>query len=524
MELSDHDLRQIDERYLDELPETELREVSKKLCRELKAARERLNQTPKNSSRPSSTQAPWESVSPESEPDRKTKSNDSSTGSSSTKPKKPPEHPVTEQTDSPPARKPGRQPGAQGYGRTTTLPVTEHRIHKPSHCAACNRRLDEHTDFVGFTARYELELDIGKPEQPGLRVRHIKHAYYQAGCSCGHQTRAEPGRCDDEAQWSVKLSEWRLCGPRLASLIVCMTFHLRVSRRNIQAFFADWLHIDLSPGTINACIHELGRAVEPVVQDQLLPELVNSPQMCVDETPWKEGMQLLWLWVFQSATTVVFCIGKRNRALFLRILGEKFEGILMSDGFSVYRDYSNRLRCWAHLVRKARGLAQSLDVEAQEFGETILLALYLLMHNIYRLRDGPPPAEAEEIHRQNEILRTMLQKCCTLYQDHPQEKVGRLAREFLYDWNVIMRVVDEPHLPLTNNAAESALRPWVILRKLTSGSRNTQGSRVVALLASVIGTCRLRALNPWEYLAEVLEQRRKGLPAPIMPITVGISG
>ena len=102
--------------------------------------------------------------------------------------------------------------------------------------------------------------------------------------------------------------------------------------------------------------------------------------------------------------------------------------------------------------------------------------------------------------------------------------MGSLAREFLYDWNVIMRIVDEPHLPLTNNAAESALRPWVILRKLTSGSRNTQGSRVVALLASVIGTCRLRALNPWAYLAAVLEQRRKGLPAPLMPLSVGISG
>ena len=45
----------------------------------------------------------------------------------------------------------------------------------------------------------------------------------------------------------------------------------------------------------------------------------------------------------------------------------------MSDGWQVYRQYLQRLRCWAHLTRKAEGLKGSLDTTARLFGEQIAL-------------------------------------------------------------------------------------------------------------------------------------------------------
>jgi hypothetical protein len=67
MHLADHDLRRIDEAYLDGLSPEALREVSKRLCHDLKEARERLNQTPENSSRPPSTRAPGSETPSETE-------------------------------------------------------------------------------------------------------------------------------------------------------------------------------------------------------------------------------------------------------------------------------------------------------------------------------------------------------------------------------------------------------------------------------------------------------------------------
>jgi transposase len=70
---------------------------------------------------------------------------------------------------------------------------------------------------------------------------------------------------------------------------------------------------------------------------------------------------------------------------------------------------------------------------------------------------------------------------------------------------------------LTNNEAERALRHWVIARRIGMGTRTAQGTRAFAHLASVIETCRKRAVSPWPYLAEVVRQRRQGLRAPPLP-------
>jgi transposase len=62
-----------------------------------------------------------------------------------------------------------------------------------------------------------------------------------------------------------------------------------------------------------------------------------------------------------------------------------------------------------------------------------------------------------------------------------------------------------------------ALRHWVIARLISQGTRTPHGSRVFAILASVIDTCRLRGLSPWTYLASVIAERRQGQPAPELP-------
>jgi len=56
----------------------------------------------------------------------------------------------------------------------------------------------------------------------------------------------------------------------------------------------------------------------------------------------------------------------------------------------------------------------------------------------------------------------------------------------LNDWDTIFTVLDHPHLPLTNNEAERALRHWVILRKLIYGTRTEQGSCVFLLFLRVL--------------------------------------
>ncbi len=78
-------------------------------------------------------------------------------------------------------------------------------------------------------------------------------------------------------------------------------------------------------------------------------------------------------------------------------------------------------------------------------------------------------------------------------------------------------MLSHPDWPLTNNAAERALRHWVVLRKISYGTRTETGSRIFALLASVIDTCRQRGHSPWPYLRQAIRERRAGLPLSSLP-------
>jgi len=78
----------------------------------------------------------------------------------------------------------------------------------------------------------------------------------------------------------------------------------------------------------------------------------------------------------------------------LSILGPLFNGWLISDCFWAYREFDNRLRCLAHLQRKARGLQETLDGQGRAFGEALLNALAAVMDSVYAASEGPDTPSA----------------------------------------------------------------------------------------------------------------------------------
>lgn len=527
MYLSDFDLQQLDEQKLMALPAKRKDGLLVKLLWDLKEARERLKANSQTSSRPPRSDPPWHGIVSRDEESEASGNADSAVdpdaddegAASAAKNAEPKGLATPAEADTPtgaakgPGKKAGRQPGAPGHSRQVTLPINDTVIHAPESCVRCGEALDP-TEFVAHGGLYVLDLDTDlNADLPGLRVRHDKHLYGEIACDqCGHVNRSEPGRCRAEPGWSVALSEWHLVGPMLVSLLVCFSHRMHLSRRLTQEFLRDWLGVALSTSTINQCIHEAGRAVEPI-EEQLVEELQQEVLAYADETPWKEWGQLLWLWVLVTPTICLYFIGYRSKEILANVLGEGFVGWLMSDGYKVYRRFLKRLRCWAHLLRKAEGLKESLSTEARAFGQATHNLLNDLMIAIHEAREGPPVDLTPRFRDRLESFRRL----CEKHQDSAHEKTRALAREFLNDWEAFWIVVAHPYLPLTNNEAERALRHWVIARLLSQGTRTEQGTRAFALLASVIDTCRRRHILPWPYLAKVIAERRKGNSAPPLP-------
>jgi len=419
-------------------------------------------------------------------------------------------------SSNPPKRKAGKQPGAPGYGRTQVIPESKLEVHRATRCAACGADLPDDAPFEAKTGFRVIDIKENDDGQWGIVLECTLHHFGETLCSCGHRTLVMPGRGDSyesaDGTVNTSLSEWRLIGPRLASLIVFLTYRMRLSRARVQEFLQEWFGFYVSIGTIDNCLREAALAALPVYL-LLLSAMAREPMVHADETPWYEKKSIPWLWVFISSTIVLFVIGKRRHEVLLSVLPADFIGWLMSDGLGLYRLLPNRLRCLAHLIRKARGLAESLTEDARDFGETALAMLGAVLG--YRLGEIP-------LETVREILAMFRQCCGLVINETDHQKTLELAKEFLNDWDAIWKVVEHPELPATNNVAERILRHWVIARQISHGTRTAEGSQAVAVLASIIETCRLRGIKIWDFLTQVITARRRGETPPTLPLPVAV--
>ena len=321
-----------------------------------------MHQGPENRSRPPSRRAPWERTS-----GGPVSTEDPEDGERAPEPAEVAEIPPAA---TPPVHKAGKQPGAPRMGRTQVFQAHEEHAHYPAVCAGWSQPL-ESAGAVAYTGFQSVDLHWGDPVAPGLTLRVVDHRYYEASCACGHHTRTRAGQgAVDPLLAGRELGEWRLVGPGLAALIVALAFRFRLSRARIQEFLAQWLGLKLSIGTLHQTIHEASAAIAPA-EAELVQVLLDSALLHADETPWPEHGETLWLWVFQTLTVTLYSVAGRGKELLENVL-EGFHGWLMSDGWGAYRHDPRRLRCWAHLLRKARGLAECSDHTARAFGRRVL--------------------------------------------------------------------------------------------------------------------------------------------------------
>jgi hypothetical protein len=158
---------------------------------------------------------------------------------------------------------------------------------------------------------------------------------------------------------------------------------------------------------------------------------------------------------------------------------------------------------------KAVAITGAINQKAAQIGQWILDDLRALIATI---------ANAS---KNNCLIRKRmagLRRVCHLGKKADHTKLQALAKEILNDWDAVVAFVKNPELPPTNNEAERALRHAVIARNIGFGTRTSEGSLAYSSLLSVIETCRLRDINPWIYIAEVLANGRQGLSPPPFPV------
>jgi transposase len=175
-------------------------------------------------------------------------------------------------------------------------------------------------------------------------------------------------------------------------------------------------------------------------------------------------------------------------------LVQDWEGILVSDGYGLYRKWIRRQTCLAHLVRKADALAERKKGDLRRFGEITAAWLRQLIHIA---KEPPDPRQWSDFY--THLLFTLF-----LWESDPTD-AGRLARQIIREIDNLWVFLDHKGLEPTNNRAERALRFGVLWRKRSLGTQSEKGNRWVERILSLKENCRLKAKATFPVLVDCVK-------------------
>jgi transposase len=426
-------------------------------------------------------------------------SKDSSTSS------KPPSSDIVKPPKPPSPDGPRRQGGQTGHaGHTRPAFAPDQIDHSedlhPERCD-CGAALD--STPVGPPKTHQVAELVEKP----IRVSQYRlHAHRCPRCGKVVWAELPPGVIPDQ-----------LFGPRLQALVGYMKGALHASYTSLAAFWADVLGIGV---TRSHLCNTVGRVNDALAApyDELAAHVPTEPVLHVDESGWKDRGVRYWIWVFCTRLVGLFLIAKSRGAGVLRdVLGEVYGGTIVSDFFSAYRKYANRLQqfCLAHLIRDIKFLTTLPDEADQRFGR-LLLAQFKRLFRFWHLREKIPKARLDRLlfRIKHRVLRLPAP-----YAQGERSKSRTLARRLVTHGESIFRFLFDAAVPPTNNTGEQTLRFSVIDRRITQGSRSLLGRQWNARIWTVLATCRKQGRSAWRFLQEAVSAHYFQTPTPsLIPV------
>lgn len=275
--------------------------------------------------------------------------------------------------------------------------------------------------------------------------------------------------------------------------------------------------IEVSRATLDGWVMRVGELLTPIVE-VMRRELIAGHYIQADETPVEVQMHegrgrnhQAYLWQYGSpGGSVVFDFrlgrGREGPKQFL----QQFEGILQTDGYTVYDQVGGacvvRAACWAHSRRKFveavrlnpndSMAARTVALMDELFAIDAEARLKNLAHAArHALRQQKAPGVLDRIRRQIESCER---------EALPASALGKACRYTLALWTKLTRFLDHPELELSNNLAENSMRPIALGRRNWIHVGSAQAGPKVAAILSVVESCRRLKIPVRKYLASVL--------------------
>jgi transposase len=389
-------------------------------------------------------------------------------------------------------KRPGRKAGDQ-YGQQSTRARPEQvdetiEVECPRLCEHCKGEVVPE----GTADQYQIDL-------PEIRPRVTRFTLHHGKCSqCG---REAVGRHPGQTSQAFRVGSVQL-GPGVLSLAAFLNKVAGMSYGKIAALLKEMAGLRVSRSALCRALLRMAKKLAPLYEE-LKAQIQNSPVVYPDETSWREGGHKVWLWVFTNGQETVYSIQPgRGYAQAVAILGAGFSGVLVADGWAPYQKFEEATHqtCLAHLLRRCGEMLEKATAETTDFPRAVKEVLQAAL----ALRDERDAGKVsgEALNTAQEELASQMARLLSEPPSDPSNR--RLARHLIRHQDQLFLFVVREDVEATNWPAEQAIRPAVINRKTSGGTRSPQGSDAQGALMSVLRTIQQHQLSPLAIVPKLL--------------------
>ena len=359
---------------------------------------------------------------------------------------------------------------------------------------------DCHGDLTGISLSRQRQL-IEVPPPPPIEV--VEYRVYKGWCETCQKWHEAPF----ELPKGVVMGQGRL-GVRISTMIAYLRTVMRLPIRQVQSYLQTLHGLRVSVGEIVEIGHRMRKQAAGALQ-ALKDEIRASPACQADETSWREDGKNGYVWSVNTPT-IRYYEYHQSRAgkIVTELVGDNYEGVLGSDFYAGYNAHLGlHQRCWVHFLRDVHDLKKHHPTDED------LLTWSKKVKDIYDRAvayAGPdpalPPAKQQAARRaQQHAFEQELWAVCapSAHTSAPQHTLCERVERFLPELFVFVAI---PGVPAHNNLAERSVRPLVIARKISGGTRSPQGSQTRMALFSLFGTWLAQGLDPFSQCLSLLSQ------------------
>ena len=293
-------------------------------------------------------------------------------------------------------------------------------------------------------------------------------------------------------------------GPQAKAIANYLRFDVGISQNKLQRIFKELFDLPFHQTSVAGFENQLRKRGQNIYNEMQMI-LHKAKLLYIDETGWKKDGFPYWLWCFCNAAMAFYHIDKsRGGKVIKNILGDKFNGIILSDFLSAYNTIdSKKQKCLPHILRAIKRLDASCgsDKEVADFCRRFKKIIKRIIH-LFNNRKNIPDYVT---YRADIIARCKI----LLAKPFSHKKLERWRNTLNLHIEELYTCLFHPSSDSNNNFVERMLRSNVIMRKLTFGNRSDNGTKNHSVIMSLLKTAKLNNHYPPDIFRQILTKSSK---------------